>query len=72
MRQHLTSISVPSGYYGASMYKWIQICEDNIVSSSSSVDKHKNTFWTLKMRTLLCLKMSGSECPWMQHHIPVV
>jgi len=51
---------------------WIQTCEDNIVSPSSRVDVPKKTFWTLKMRTLLCLKISGSECPLMQYHIPEV
>ena len=28
------------------------------------------TLWNLQMRTLLCLKMSVSKCPLMQHHIP--
>jgi len=49
---------------------WIHTYDGNIVSSSSRVDMPKNTFWTLKMRTLLCLKMSGSNCPLMQNHIP--
>lgn len=69
MKKQWITVSGHLGYYGASVIKWIQTCEGNKVSSSSRFAMPR-TLWTLKVRTLLCLKMSLPECTLMQHHIP--
>jgi hypothetical protein len=62
--------SNPLGYDIVSMVNHILNFRGKIVSSPSRVDMSKKIFPAQKIRTICCLKTSGSDYPHMQCHFP--